>query len=112
MAAANVANTDAVTQLLAQTSPTIILGTKNLAEALSGHEQIVYAKGVPLMLRHNYTAHLHKDQQSLPPPAPSAVLWLHINGLKAIKGNGRIVSAASQSRDTINETYYKKNPWN
>lgn len=107
MAAANVANTDAVTQLLAQTSPTIILGTKNLAEALSGHEQIVYAKGVPLMLRHNYTAHLHKDQQSLP---PSAVLRLHINGLKAIKGNSRIVNAASQSRDTINETYYKKNP--
>lgn len=77
MAAANVANTDAVTQLLAQTSPTIILGTKNLAEALSGHEQIVYAKGVPLMLRHNYTAHLHKDQQSLPPPAPSATPTPH-----------------------------------
>lgn len=110
MAAANAANTDAVTQLLAQTSPTIILGTKNLAEALSGHEQIVYAKGVPLI--HNYTAHLHRDQQSLPPPAPSAVLRLHINGLKAIKGNGRTVSAASQSRDTINETYYKKKPWN
>ncbi|KAL3966319.1 erythrocyte band 7 integral membrane protein [Sarotherodon galilaeus] len=41
VAAANIANTDAVTQLLAQTNPRIILGTKNLAEALSGHEQIV-----------------------------------------------------------------------
>lgn len=110
MAAANIANTDAVTQLSAQTSPRIILGTKNLAEILSDHEQIVYAKGVPLMLLHNYTAHPHRDQQSLPPSAPSAVLRLHINGLKAIEGNGRTVSAASQSRDSINETYYKKKP--
>lgn len=91
-------------RLLAQTSPTIILGTKNLAEALSAHEQVVSRS-----CSFTTTLHICRDQQSLPPSAPSAALRLHRNGLKAIKGNSRTVSAASQSRDTINETYYKKN---